>query len=85
MDARDPASDRLRRSVDHLAAHMDEAPVIVVAFGQGPDDMRMARAVGSLGIGIESTVGTRDDLMAAGASAVYPGVAEFVDDLLGPP
>jgi len=45
MDARDPASDRLRRSVDHLAAHMDEAPLIVVAFGQGPDDMRMAASV----------------------------------------
>ena len=40
----------------------------------------MARAVGSLGIGIESTIGTRDDLLAAGASEVYPGVAEFVDE-----
>lgn len=53
--------------------------------GDVPDDMRMACAVGSLGIGIESTIGTRDDLFAAGASAVYPGVAEFVDALLGAP
>jgi HAD superfamily hydrolase (TIGR01549 family) len=50
--------------------------------GDVPDDMRMARAVGSLGIGIESSIGTRDDLIAAGASAVYPSVAAFVDALL---
>jgi phosphoglycolate phosphatase-like HAD superfamily hydrolase len=52
--------------------------------GDVPDDMRMARAVGTLGIGIESTIGTRDALIDAGASAVYSGVAEFVDALLGP-
>lgn len=52
--------------------------------GDVPDDMRMARAVGALGIGIESTIGTREDLIAAGASVVYPGVAAFVDDLLRP-
>jgi len=51
--------------------------------GDVPDDMRMARAVGTLGIGIESTIGTRDVLTAAGAIAVYAGVAEFVDELLG--
>lgn len=53
--------------------------------GDVPDDMRMARAVGSLGIGIESPVWTREDLFEAGATAIYPGVAEFVDALLGPP
>lgn len=52
--------------------------------GDVPDDMRMARAVGTLGIGIESTLGTRASLVEAGASAVYPGVAQFVDALLGP-
>ena len=51
--------------------------------GDVPDDMRMARAAGALGIGIESTIGTRDDLIAAGAHVVYRGVAEFVDALLG--
>lgn len=51
--------------------------------GDVPDDMRMARATGALGIGIEGSIGTRDSLVAAGATAVYPGVAEFVDDLLG--
>lgn len=50
--------------------------------GDVPDDMRMARAVGSIGIGIDSIFGAREDLVAAGASAVYPGVADFVDELL---
>lgn len=50
--------------------------------GDVPDDMRMARAVGSLGIGIESSIGMRDELVEAGASAVYPSVAAFVDALL---
>jgi HAD superfamily hydrolase (TIGR01549 family) len=53
--------------------------------GDVPDDMRMARAVGTLGVGIESPVWSREDLFAAGATAVYPGVAAFVDDLLGDP
>jgi HAD superfamily hydrolase (TIGR01549 family) len=51
--------------------------------GDVPDDMRMARAVGTLGVGIESAIGSRDELLGAGASAVYPSVAAFVDDLLG--
>jgi phosphoglycolate phosphatase-like HAD superfamily hydrolase len=51
--------------------------------GDVPDDMRMARAVGAVGIGIESAIGNRDVLVEAGASAVYGSVAAFVDDLLG--
>ena len=51
--------------------------------GDVPDDMRMARAVGALGIGIESSIGTRAELLGAGATAVYGSVGEFVDDLLG--
>ncbi len=43
----------------------------------------MARAVGALGIGIESSIGGREVLLAAGAHAVHPLVADFVDDLLG--
>ena len=50
--------------------------------GDVPDDMRMARAVGSLGIGIESSIGMRDELVEAGATEVYPSVAAFVDALL---
>ena len=52
--------------------------------GDVPDDMRMARTVGSLGIGIESSIGTPESLIAAGATAVYPSVAAFADELLGP-
>ena len=51
--------------------------------GDVPDDMRMARAVGALGIGIESSIGLREDLLRAGATAVFPSVARFVDELLG--
>ena len=52
--------------------------------GDAPDDMRMARTAGAIGVGIESSIGPRAALAAAGASAVYPGVAEFVDALLDP-
>ena len=52
--------------------------------GDVPDDMRMARSVGAIGIGIESSMASADELMAAGGSAVYRSVAEFVEDLLGP-
>ena len=51
--------------------------------GDVPDDMRMARAVGAVGIGIESVNWRPDDLLEAGASRVFPSVAAFVDDLLG--
>ena len=76
-----PHPDPLLRVIDQLGRSHRIATARYV--GDVPDDMRMARAVGTLGIGIESTIGTRDDLIAAGATSVYPGVAEFVDDLLG--
>jgi len=53
--------------------------------GDVPDDMRMARAVGAIGIGIESVNWRPDDLRDAGAFQVFPSVAAFVDDLLGEP
>lgn len=52
--------------------------------GDVPDDMRMARAVGAIGIGIESSIGRRDELVAAGAAEVHNSVAGFVDALLAP-
>lgn len=70
---------RVLRGLDRIE-HVGTARYV----GDVPDDMRMAKTVGSLGIGIESTIGTRESLVAAGASAVYPSVAAFVDDLLGP-
>jgi HAD superfamily hydrolase (TIGR01549 family) len=72
----------------HLALRqLDRAERVGTAryVGDVPDDMRMARAVGALGVGIESSIGSRAELIAAGASEVYPGVAEFVDALLGEP
>lgn len=65
---------------------LDRAERVATAryVGDVPDDMRMARTVGAVGVGIESSIGSREELMAAGASEVYPGVAEFVDALLAP-
>jgi len=71
-----------------LALHqLDRAERVATAryVGDAPDDMRMARSVGAIGIGIESSIGPRDALIAAGASDVYPGVAAFVDALLAAP
>ncbi len=71
----------------HLALRqLDRAERVATAryVGDVPDDMRMARAVGAIGIGIESSMASRDVLLAAGASEVHPGVAEFVDALLAP-
>ena len=78
-----PHPDPLLRVLDQLGRSHRIATARYV--GDVPDDMRMARTVGSLGIGIESTIGTRGALEAAGASAVYASVASFVDDLLGEP
>lgn len=52
--------------------------------GDAPDDMRMARSAGAIGVGIESTIGPRAALVAAGAREIYSSVAEFVDALLAP-
>ena len=76
-----PHPDPLLRVLREL----DRAERIATAryVGDVPDDMRMARAVGAIGIGIESAIGSPEVLREAGASAVYPLVADFVDDLLG--
>ena len=75
-----PHPDPLLRVLTELdrAEHVASARYV----GDVPDDMRMARAVGAVGIGIESAIGSPDVLREAGASAVYPRVADFVDDLL---
>ena len=77
-----PHPDPLLRVLDQLGRSHRIATARYV--GDVPDDMRMARSVGSLGIGIESSIGSRETLIAAGAHAVYPGVADFVDALLDP-
>jgi len=45
--------------------------------------MRMARAVGTRAVGIVSTLGTREDLLAAGADEVSTSVSGWVGRLLG--
>ncbi len=55
-----------------------DRPDRVIYVGDAPDDMRMARAVGTIGIGIESILGERGDLEAAGASEVATSVAGWV-------
>ena len=61
-----------------------EEPGLVTYFGDAPDDMRMAQAVGARGVGIVSIVGHRRDLEAAGASEVAESVAAWVADFLDP-
>ena len=80
--AHKPHPDPLLRALRDL----DRSERVATAryVGDVPDDMRMARAVGALGIGIEGPMASRSVLHEAGASAVYPLVAEFVDALLGP-
>jgi phosphoglycolate phosphatase len=71
----------------HVLRELDRSHRMATAryVGDVPDDMRMARSVGAIGVGIESLTWHPDDLRAAGASVVYPSVATFVDDLLGRP
>jgi HAD superfamily hydrolase (TIGR01509 family) len=52
--------------------------------GDAPDDMRMARAVGAVAIGVTSILGEPGELRAAGATDVAASVAAWVDELLAP-
>ena len=63
---------------------LDGRPEDAAYVGDAPDDMRMARAVGTRAVGIVSTLGTEADLLAAGAHEVAPSVADWVRRLLGP-
>jgi HAD superfamily hydrolase (TIGR01549 family) len=69
----------------HVLERLERRDRVATAryVGDVPDDMRMARAVGAIGIGIESVNWRPDELREAGASAIFRSVAAFVDDLLG--
>jgi HAD superfamily hydrolase (TIGR01549 family) len=54
-------------------------PETCVYVGDAPTDMQMAVAVGARGIGIESVLGERVELLAAGAAEVATSVAAWVD------
>ncbi|MCI0345928.1 MAG: hypothetical protein L0221_10875, partial [Chloroflexi bacterium] len=59
-------------------------PARATYVGDVPDDMRMARAVGSQAVGIVGRLGRSDELFDAGAHAVHGSVVEWVDAFLGP-
>jgi phosphoglycolate phosphatase len=71
----------------HVLHRLERSDRIATAryVGDVPDDMRMARAVGALGVGIESVNWAPTDLLDAGASVVHASVASFVDALLARP
>jgi phosphoglycolate phosphatase len=73
----DPAP--LRRALRALAV---EDPRDATYLGDAPDDMRMAVVAGTHAIGIVSVLSDEAMLRDAGADAVYPTVADWVDDLL---
>lgn len=76
-----PDPEPLRRALRVLGA--DDVPSRATYVGDAPDDMRMARAVGTRAIGIVSILGARDDLIAAGADQVHASVADWVEAFLG--
>jgi HAD superfamily hydrolase (TIGR01509 family) len=60
-------------------------PRLAVYVGDAPDDMRMARAVGTRAIGVRSMLGDEADLLDAGAESVHGSVADWVRSELGRP
>lgn len=58
-------------------------PTAATYVGDVPDDMRMARAVGTAAVGIESLLGDAAELIAGGAGEVHDSVAAWVASLLG--
>jgi phosphoglycolate phosphatase-like HAD superfamily hydrolase len=69
----------LLRALD-LAGGADPRDAVYV--GDAPDDMRMAAAVGTRGVGIVSIVATAEELLAAGAGECADSTAEWVDRFL---
>ncbi len=77
----DPAP--LRQALEALG--LLDRPAGTTYVGDAPDDMRMARAVGSRAVGVPSMLGAEAELRAAGADEVQPSVAIWVAGLLGRP
>jgi phosphoglycolate phosphatase-like HAD superfamily hydrolase len=67
----------LRRAL--LLAGRGHGPKTSAYVGDAPTDMRMAVAVGTRAVGIESVLGDPDELLAAGADEVAPSVVAWVD------
>ena len=75
-----PHPGPFRKALAELGIAAAERTVYV---GDAADDMRMARTVGAHGVGIVSMLGTREDLLAAGAAEVTTSVATWVGGFLG--
>ncbi len=71
-----PHPDPLRTALAALGAA--DRPEIASYVGDAPDDMRMARAVGTRAIGVASILGEPDELRLAGADEVVDSVAEWI-------
>lgn len=76
-----PDPEPLLRALADLDA--GDLPERAIYVGDAPDDMRMARAVGAMGVGIVGTLAAADDLRAAGAADVHASVVAWVDAFLG--
>lgn len=76
-----PHPEPLLRALGVLG--VGDRPDRTAYVGDAPDDMRMAAAVGALGVGIEGVLGGPAELVMAGASTVHASVADWVDAILG--
>ena len=74
-----PHPEPLRHALAELGV---QDPARAAYLGDVPDDMRMARAVGSRAVGIVGHLGTPDELYEAGADDVRESVVEWVDTFL---
>lgn len=74
----DPAP--LRRALFELG--YADRPDQSVYVGDAPDDMRMAAAIGARAVGIESILGSADELRRAGAIETYRHTSEWIDRFL---
>jgi HAD superfamily hydrolase (TIGR01509 family) len=75
-----PHPEPLLRALDELG--LADRPRRSVYVGDAPDDMRMARAAGVEGVGIESLLADAGELRAAGAQRVHGSVAEWAATVL---
>lgn len=76
-----PDPEPLLRALEGLDAV--DRPERAIYVGDAPDDMRMARTVGAMSVGIVGALASADDLRAAGAAQVQPSVVAWVDAFLG--
>jgi HAD superfamily hydrolase (TIGR01549 family) len=82
LEAYKPDPAPLRLGLARLGV---DRPADAIYVGDVPDDMRMARIVGTGAVGIVSLLGDASELIAAGAQEVHPSVASWVAEFLARP